>query len=78
MTGIRLLFEAVYTSKLGKQQVSQSCSKAYSQEEPSVECHCNQHEEETQPNLEHVERSLQEMQEDQVQKGLPHSHFAIG
>ena len=61
MTGIRLFFEGVYVSKLGKQQVSYSCSKAYSQEEPSVECHRNQHEEVAQPNLDHVENRLEQV-----------------
>ena len=63
---------------LGKQQISYSCPKAYSQEEPSIVCHRNQHEKKTQPNLDHVEGGLEEMQEDQAQKVLPHSHFDIG
>ena len=78
MTGIGLFFEAVYVSELGKQQISYSCPKAYSQEEPSIVCHRNQHEKKTQPNLDHVEGGLEEMQEDQAQKVLPHSHFDIG
>ena len=77
MTGIGVFFKAVYVSELGKQQISYSCPKAYSQEEPPVVCHCNQHEKKTQPNLDHVEKTLEEMQEDQAQKVFLRSHFDI-
>ena len=77
VTGIGLFFKAVYASELGKQQISHSCPKAYSQEEPAIVCHRNQHEKKAQPNLDHMEKTLEEMQEDQAQKVLPRSHFDI-
>ena len=46
---------------LGKQQISHSCPKAYSQEEPAIECHRNQHEKITQPNLDHVQSGLEQV-----------------
>ena len=46
---------------LGKQQVSYSGPKAYSQEEPPIECHRNQHEKIAQSNLDHVQSGLEQV-----------------
>ena len=48
----------------GKQEVTNSCSKAYSQEEPSVESHGNQHEDVSHRYLDDVERRLDQVHTD--------------
>ena len=46
----------------GKQEEPHPCTKAYAQEEPSIEGHCYQHEQIAPADLNHMEDRLEHME----------------
>ncbi len=62
MTALILFPRACHeVAALGENKVANTSTKDYSQEQPSIVCHCDQHEKVAIANLQHVENRLEDM-----------------